>query len=131
MKGGPIPSLKKYQCRNPRGYFQDLDGPSRQRAYRWLGLFCNRWGRDLPRWRFAILVGQAHRLAKNPPTPSWGRSMLAKRGGKAVQWKYRREGRNPTEKATYVRLADISVRKEVERRKRSGLPPSSCHGFTI
>jgi hypothetical protein len=59
--------------------------------------FLVRWGRDLPQGSFAILVGQAKRLALNPPTSDWGRTMLAKRGGYAVQRCYRMEGRNPTE----------------------------------
>lgn len=67
-----IPGLKKYQGRNPNGYFQDLNWPVRQRAYRWLALFTRRWGRNLPQWRFAILVGQAKRLALNQPTSAWG-----------------------------------------------------------
>jgi len=54
-------------------------------------------------WILPILVGQARRLAKNPPTSAWGKSMHAKRGGYAVQQNYRMEGRNPTEKATYAR----------------------------
>jgi hypothetical protein len=126
-----IPGLKQYQGRNPNGYFRDLDWPTRQRAYAWLGKFCKRWGRNLPRWRFAILVGQAHRLALNPPTSEWGRSMHAKRGGLAVQRMYRREGRNPTEAATYERLFKAKLRREAERRKALGLPPTSRHGFTL
>src|SRR6266851_3506639 len=104
MRGRPIPGLKKYQGRNPNGYFQDLDWPVRLRAYRWLGVFLKRWGRNLTSWRFPILVGQAKRLALNPPTSEWGRSMLAKRGGKAVQRRYRMEGKQPTEKATRRRV---------------------------
>jgi hypothetical protein len=98
-------SLRNYEDANLRaeaipGPQPNLDWPERQRAYYWLGAFCRRWGRNLPRWRFARLVAQAHRLAKNPPTSAWCRSMLARRGGKAIQWKYRHEGRNPTEVAT-------------------------------
>jgi hypothetical protein len=131
MRSGSIPGLKKYRGRNPQGYFQDLDWPVRQRAFRWLGVFCKRWGRNLTSWRFPILVGQAKRLALNPPTSDWGRSMLAKRGGKAVQRKYRREGRHPTEKATYARLADLKLRREAKRREALGLPPVARHGFTL
>jgi hypothetical protein len=40
-------------------------------------------------WRYAILVGQAKRLALNPPDSAWGHKMLAKRGGLAVQMQYR------------------------------------------
>lgn len=88
-----IEGLKKYRGRNLRGAFQDLPWEVRCRAYGWLHHFCKRWGSDLPRWRYAILVGQARRLALNPPTPAWGRSMRAKKGGYAVQRLYRMQGR--------------------------------------
>src|SRR5271169_2012349 len=100
-----IVALEKYRDRNPKGYFRDLPWEVRGRAHQWLFRLCSKWGRDLPAWRFAILVGQAKRLALNPPTSAWGRSMLAKRGGLAVQRKYRLEGRHPTQRATQVRLA--------------------------
>jgi hypothetical protein len=60
-------------------------------------------GKPVTGWEMPILVGQARRLAKYPPDSSWGRFMLAKRGGKAVQQQYRREGKNPTTKATFMR----------------------------
>ena len=88
-------------------------------AYWWLKKFLTRWDRDLPPWRFAILVGQAKRLALNPPTSAWGRSMHAKRGGLAVQRKYRLEGRHPTEKATQVRLAKQRLKKAVDQSPES------------
>ena len=91
MRGGRILGLKKYQGRNPHGYFQDLSWEAQRRARKWLWLWCQKWGRKLPQWRFAILVGQAKRLAINPPTTAWGRSMLAKKGGYAVQRSYRME----------------------------------------
>jgi len=131
MKGRPIPGLKKYQGRNPNGYFQDLDWPAKQRAYYWLGVFLKRWEHNLPQWRFGILVGQAKRLALNPPTSQWGRSMLAMRGGHGVQRLYRREGRNPTEIATLVRLAKQKRRKEDAQRQLSGLPPRPRRGFIV
>ncbi len=126
-----IPGLNQYQGRNPKGYFQDLDWSVRQRAYHWLGVFTKRWGRNLPQWRFAILVGQAKRLAINPPTSAWGRSMLAKRGGKAAQRMYRHEGRNPTELATQVHRNNARMRQDAEQRKLTGLAPRSRHGFTV
>ena len=125
MRGRQIPGLKKYQGRNPGGYFQDLPWEVQRAARMWLWRFCQKWGGDLPPWRFAILVGQAKRLALNPPSSAWGRSMLAKRGGKAVQWTYRYEGRNPTEAATQARLARVEAR----RRKKLGLPEPTRHGF--
>jgi len=131
MRGRPIPGLKRYQGRNPNGYFRDLPWEAQQRARSLLWRWCQKWGRNLPQWRFAILVGQAKRLALNPPTSQWGRSMLAKRGGKAVQRMYRHEGRNPTETATQVHQANARMRQDAERRKRMGLPPLSRHGFTV
>jgi hypothetical protein len=121
-----IPGLSKYQGRNPDGCFRSLDGPTRQRAYHWLGVFLKRWGRDLPRWRFAILVGQARRLALRPPTSAWGRSMLARRGGRAVQRRYRHEGRHPTASATRAHVANARV-----RRAGAGQPERLRHGFTV
>lgn len=131
MKRTRIPGLKNYQGRNPNGYFQDLPWEMRQRARHWLWLWCQKWGRNLPQWRFALLVGQATRLAKNPPTSAWGRSMLAKRGGKAVQRMYRREGRNPTELATQVHRNNARMRQDADGRIRAGLPPRARHGFTV
>jgi hypothetical protein len=90
-----IVSLKKYRGRNPKGYFRDLPLEVRNSAYQWLYKFASRWGSDLPAWRFAILVGQAKRLALNPPTSTWGRSMHAKRGGLALQRKLRNEKTQP------------------------------------
>src|SRR5277367_1549421 len=91
-----IEGLKKYRGRNPRGYFEDLPGEIRRRASDWLHRLMQN-GRSkrgtIPRWLFAIYVGQARRLALNPPTSAWGRSMLAKRGGLALQRKYRMEER--------------------------------------
>lgn len=117
-----ILTLEKYRGRNPQGYFRDLPDKARHAAYQWLKHFVTRWGRNLPAWRFAILVGQAKRLALNPPSSQWGRSMLAKRGGLAVQKKYRIEGRNPTRRATAVRLAKQN-RKKVEDRFRAKYGP--------
>jgi hypothetical protein len=112
MRGRRIPGLKKYQGRNPEGYFQDLPWEVQRAAHAWLWRFRQKWGHHLPQWRFAILVGQAKRLALNPPTSQWGRSMLAKRGGKAVQRRYRWEGRHPTEAATRARQFKQRLRKQ-------------------
>src|SRR5271156_4618926 len=91
-----ISALKKYRGRNPRGYFQDLPWEVRRRASNWLHRLmqkCRAERGTVPQWLFAIYVGQARRLAVNPPTPAWGRSMLAKRGGLAVQRQYQLNGR--------------------------------------
>jgi hypothetical protein len=103
-----IPSLRKHNRKNPNGYFNDLPPQARLRAWQLLAKFEARWRGNLPRWRKAILIGQAKRLALNPPTSEWGRSMLSKRGGYAVQRKYLSEGRtgklHPANHATRVRV---------------------------
>lgn len=121
-----IHGLKKYRNRNPKGYFEDLPPVIRMAAHRWLSRFItNHKGLVIPRWLFGILVGQAKRLAVNPPTSAWGRSMLARRGGKAVQRKYLYEGRHPTQAATLARYwkrkAAERAKAEAERRQRLGL----------
>jgi len=107
MGGMKIRALEKFQKRHARGsYFEDLPPDLRQKAVGWLQHFKQRrWaqGLGIPNWLGAIYVGQARRLALNPPTSGWGRSMLAKRGGLAVQRKYRRERRRPTERVAVPR----------------------------
>ena len=60
------------------------------------------------------MVGQAKRLALNPPNSAWGRSMHAKRGGLAVQRRYWLEGRHPTTHATSVRLGKQERKKAAD-----------------
>jgi len=110
-----IATLEKYRGRYPKGYFQDLPRQTQYEAYWWLDRFVKRWRGNLPSWRFAILVGQARRLALNPPTSTWGRSMLAKRGGLAVQRKYLIEGKHATRQATQARLAKQKGKKTAGR----------------
>ena len=118
-----IPNLDRYRRKTPLSYFQDLPWEARQRAYEWLNKFMKRWeareGSVAP-WRFAILVGQARRLALNPPTSSWGRSMLAKRGGLAVQRRYRLEGRDATARATQCRVIKQNTRKRAREEAKLG-----------
>ncbi len=129
-----IQGLSRYRGRNPRGYFEDLPWEVRNRAYALLHKFCERWGRDLPRWRFAILVGQAKRLARmsDEDRSAWGRNMLAKRGGYAVQRRYQAEGRvgrrHPAHQAARVSAFKRRWKKTVEERERQGIRPRR-HGF--
>lgn len=129
-----IEGLKKFRGRNPRGYFQDLPWEVRNRAYALLHKFCERWGRDLPRWRFAILVGQAKRLARmsDDDRSAWGHKMLAKRGGYAVQRKYRAEGRvgklHPAHHAARVSASKRRWKRTVKEREQQGIKPRR-HGF--
>jgi hypothetical protein len=117
----------RYRYRKPSGHFHDLPIDVRTRAYQWLDRFCKRWANDLPPWRFAILVGQAKRLALHPLTSSWGRSMLAKRRGLALQRKLRLEGKHPTAHATRCRVLKQNAKKralaEAKVRDNLGLPP--------
>ena len=121
-----IHQLDNYRDRNPNGYFDDLPLDVRISATQWLNRFCRKWAGNLPPWRFAILVGQAKRLALNPPSSAWGRSMLAKRGGYALQRKLRLEGKHPTAYATRCRVLKQNAKKraraEAEMRTRMGLP---------
>jgi len=123
-----ISQLANYLDRNANGYFHDLPLDIRISATQWLNRFCRKWAGNLPPWRFAILVGQAKRLALNPPTSSWGRSMLAKRGGLELQQKLRLEGKHPTAHATRCRVLKQNAKKralaEAELRARLGLPPA-------
>jgi hypothetical protein len=73
----------------------------------------------LPPWRFAILCGQARRLALNPPDSAWGHRMLAKRGGLAVQRRYRLEGRHPTARATLCRVVKQRAKRRAAAEGRS------------
>jgi hypothetical protein len=110
----------------PGGAFAALTWPQQQAASHWLWKFTQRWGTDLPPWRRGILTGVAKRLALNPPDSAWARRMLAKRGGLAVQEKYKREGINPTAKATAARLGKLQTNAP-EPQRRAGavytLPP--------
>ncbi|PSH05052.1 MAG: hypothetical protein CXZ00_02525 [Acidobacteria bacterium] len=111
-----IESLRKYRGRNPNGYFEDLPADVRFRARRWLAELLERrkrQGKPTPQWTFAILVGQAKRLASQSKEErsAWGRSMLAKRGGYAVQQRYRIEGKHPAAKATKGPLAKQPARQ--------------------
>jgi hypothetical protein len=102
--------------------FGDLPCDVQLEAIRRYKLMTEKWGRDLPGWRRAILVGQAKRWAmtSDEERSRWGRAMLAKRGGLAVQNKYRIEGRigpkHPAHKASA---------KSVTRRKWNKLNKAS------
>jgi hypothetical protein len=90
-------NYKRY--RYPKGsYFQNLPAWARPKAWELLSRFLARHrasGLPLESWRLPLLVGQARRLALNPPDSGWGRSMRARKGGLAAQRKYRAERRNP------------------------------------
>jgi hypothetical protein len=110
----------------PGGPFAALTWPQQRAAEQLLWKFCQRWAGNLPQWRRAILVGQAKRLALNPPDSAWARRMLAKRGGLAVQEKYRREGINPTAKATAARRSKLQTNAPQPQRRAGTiytLPP--------
>jgi hypothetical protein len=110
-----IKSLAHYQ--KPRDQdrtrFDGLSPERRRIAEHWLAKWEHRYkarySRRVPPWLHAIYCGQAKSLALHPRDAAWGRRMRAKRGGYAVQQKYREEGRNPTAKATaraaYLRRA--------------------------
>jgi hypothetical protein len=108
-----IEGLRKYDGKNPNGYFNDLPPQARMAAWRWLGRMEAKRrskGQSTPPWVRALLIGNAKRLAlmSDEERSAWGRSMLAKRGGIAVQRKYAADGRvgkhHPANHATRVRV---------------------------
>lgn len=108
-----IEGLKEYSHRNRKSRFEGLSKELRLAAFDWLMRLVMKGTRErgnVPQWLYAIYVGQARRLAVHPPTSAWGRSMLAKRGGLAVQRRYRQEKEQPTAKATLARLAEQEIR---------------------
>jgi hypothetical protein len=127
-----IEGLKKYQHRQS---IEDLPEPYRSDAREWFHrIVRKRQSHGKPTrepWLRAILIGQAKRLALNPPTSAWGRSMLAKRGGHAVQHQYVLQGRtgnrHPAHRAAQVsasrRKWRAQQRAEKQQRDRLGLPP--------
>ena len=104
-------------------------------AWRWLGKFDAKWGRNLPRWRRAILIGQAKRLAlmSAEESSAWGHSMLAKRGGHAVQRKYVAEGRigklHSAKYAALVRVLNQQRRKKLTQPGAGYTPASRLAGI--
>jgi hypothetical protein len=127
-----IAGLKKYQRRDRRG-FSDLPLTARVRAQALLHRWYRKHGGNVSPWLRALLIGQARRLAKNPPDSAWGRWMRAKRGGKALQQRYRDIGLtgkdHPAAKASAIRSADIRRNKAQQARheewqRRLGVPPS-------
>jgi hypothetical protein len=82
-----IEGLKK--CRH-RPSIEDLPKPYRSDAWHWYHRIPRRrqsLGKPTREpWLRAILMGQAKRLALNPPTSAWGRSMLTKTGTKLLDF---------------------------------------------
>ena len=127
-----IKGLRKYRGRPS---IEDLPEPSRSDAWQWFSrILLKRQSLGKPTdelWLRAILMGQAKRLALNPPTSAWGRSMAARKGGYATQQRYRVEGRtgpqHPAHKAAGVSACQRAWRKrerdDANRRERMGLPP--------
>jgi hypothetical protein len=127
-----IDGLKKYRHRPS---IDDLPEPYRSDAWQWYRRILRKrqaLGKSMRgTWLRAILMGQAKRLALNPPTSAWGRSMLAKRGGYSTQQKYRAEGRvgpkHPAHRAAAIsasrRKWRTQTQSETLERERLGLPP--------
>src|SRR5262245_1374584 len=117
-----IDALRPYQRKRHTGRFAELPRHLQIRAEELLQQFLARRGGRVPRWLFGILCGQAKRLASHPPDAAWGRWMAAKRGGYAVQRRYRALGRNPTAKARRVRAGKRKP-KEMPQRPTPPRPP--------
>jgi hypothetical protein len=133
------PPVTPLFARRPRRYrehlFDDLPLEARQEANWRYWRSCKRWEGNLPGWRRAILIGQARRWAmtSEEDRSQWGRTMLAKVGGYAVQLMYREKGRTG-EKHPARKAAKISVLhrrwkwkncEEERQRQKLGLPPKT------
>jgi hypothetical protein len=118
-----------------RGHlFDDLPPDQEREASRLLAEFLRRHPHR-PGWLYPILIGQAKRLARTTPEERsrWGRRMLAKRGGYAVQRSYVAKGRtgakHPGNEAARVSANRRCWRKMEHRkewtRQAIGLPPKT------
>lgn len=132
-----IAALEKYRRGAHARLFADLPPETVRIAHRWLDRFCQRRrarGLTIEPWLFGIYCGQARRLALNPPSSDWGNSMLAKRGGYAVQRRYILDGRtgsrHPANNAARVSAQKRRRRKEENERGRLGYVPPASYGFT-
>jgi len=126
-----IKGLRRHRRRNQRGYFDEMPFAVQQHASEWLAHFLERHP-CCPGWRFPILVGKAKRLAltSEEERSAWGRSMQAKKGGYAVQQRYRWEGRigldRPALKAAEVSAAQRKWRRQERLAAQAGsLAPSN------
>ena len=136
-----IEGLRKCQRRHPKGcYFVELTPERRKIAWLWLEKFLARArarGKPITPQRLGGMVARATSLSGMAveQRSAWGRSMLAKLGGYAVQRRYRARGIDPTRKATWVRLAKGGCSESARRflngqsREESEQPaaPVECH----
>ena len=97
--------------------FDDLPRDVQLEAIRRYKHMTEKWGRDLPGWRRAILIGQAKRWAmtSEEERSQWGRSMLAKRGGYAVQRLYRSQGRTGTKHPVQKAAKESARRRQRQK----------------
>jgi hypothetical protein len=108
-----IPGLEPYRRRPPNGTFDALPWEARKCArqllWKWCEKYRRKWGRAMPNWRYAILVGRARRLALHPLDSAWGKRMRCRRGGLAAQKGYRLREIKPTAKATAARRSKLQT----------------------
>ena len=131
-----ITALDSYRKPAPPGSpFAALTWPQQRAAEQLLWKWCMKWGADLPPWRLAILVSRARRLALHPLTSAWGKRMRCRRGGLAAQEWYKREGIDPTGKATAARRSKLLTNPPPQTQRRAGaiytLPPGVLPGRTM
>jgi hypothetical protein len=123
---GQIEELQHYRNRPS---IDELPSPLRLRARQWwndLVAQARKRGRRLDSWYVAILWGQAKRLARTTPEErtKWGRSMHSRRGGLAVQRKYREEGRTGgNERGQSWRIEHLNACRKRQRELGRKLTP--------
>jgi hypothetical protein len=90
-----LPLLQSLSHKQRPSPFADLPPDQAAVAADWYAKFCARWSPDLPPWRRGILVGVARRLARRPPPPGFGLSMLQSHRGQASVRSCQRAGIYP------------------------------------
>jgi len=112
-----LPHLRATRApRDPRGPFAGLTWPQQRTAEAYLYRFCQRWGSDLPPWRYAILCGVAKRLVLHPLGSDWGRATFKAQGGLATMRRARAAGLD----APPALITARAVLAEKRRAKREG-----------
>jgi hypothetical protein len=121
--------------KRPPPDWSDLPPDARSRAWRRFKELVARARRlgPVPPWHIGILAAQARRLGKQSAAElsSWGRSMLAKRGGYAVQDSYVLERRMRPHPARKAWLKSAAVRKRRGSKNAKGASPSEAQAVTV
>jgi hypothetical protein len=131
LRSAVTPLFERRPRRWRRNLFDDLPFEKQQEAQERLAEYCKNHRGDSRRGLMPILIGQARRWTMTSPAERsrWGRRMLAKRGGYAVQQLYREQGRTGDQHPAH-KAAKISVehRRKLKKKCEEEQPPQ---GFPL